>query len=260
MNSGERDELLLKLMLIWLRDNDDEVNLGPFDNIETVGFADEEYDALPSGFDIHSLNNYTDTNLSNLTASLGIRKASAYEKSDVYINGEGYSVKSFSAAPPALVNHTARPGFEFACSHSGVNIEDLDVLVERYWELRIAGQIREDVRNSDPACPFRDERETLTPLLIYFLFVGSGSRVSPFPAEYVLDYNDPLDVTTWRVIGKASAIAEIWDRLIFSIRSTKGMPTNYPNNRNTENNESIALWTKFFQDRHRGALHIRASR
>ena len=252
--------MLIKLMLIWLRDNAEGANLGPFDGIDTVGFNLKEYRALPSSFDIFSLNNYDDTKLSGLSKTLGICKASAYEKSDVYINGKGYSVKSFSAAPPALVNHTARPGFEFACTHSGVNIQDLDAIIERYWELRISRQIREDVKNSDPLSPFKDEQTTLTPLLIYFLFLGTGSKISHFSAEYILDYNDPLDVTTWRILDKKTAVSAIWDRLIFSMRSKRGMPTDYPNNENTEKNESIDKWTKFIQGEHRGALHIRARR
>ena len=260
MNAGERNELLIKLMLVWIRDNGEKASAGPFDKINTVGFNNREYKAFPSGFDIRSLTSYNDTELSILCSSLGINKASIFEKSDVDLNGKGYSVKSFSAAPPALVNHTARPGFEFACTHTGVSIEGLDKIIERYWELRTAGEIQEDIKNSDPASPFKDERAILTPLLIYFLFTGTGSKVSDCPADYILDYFNPLDVATWKILAKTSAIAEIWDRLIFSLRSKKGMPTDYPNNKKKEKNESIAKWTRFFQGEHRGSLHIRVAK
>ena len=253
MNSGERDELLIKLKLIDMRDGGI-----PFlgEPITSVGFAGVEYSPLPADFSFERTR--SDEALAQVCLRVGIRKGSTFDKSDVYINGRGYSLKSLSAAPPALVNHTRRDGFEFACRHVSTDIARLDTLVDRYWDLRLSGQITEDVANANPSSPFSGQKELLAPILQYFLFTGSGSRLSEHPAAFILGYLNPLDVNTWRKTTPDTAVDELWPNLVFSIRAKKGMPPNYnPENYLGNNAESILRWTRFCSGDYRGALHIR---
>jgi len=125
-------------------------------DITSVGYHKSEYLAPP----INSKEGHahlSDMDLLALSEAMGIKKAGVFEKSDVYINGVGFSLKSISAAPPALVNHTTRPGFEMACKKSGVSIKDLDPIIDKYWELRMEGLIKEDVYNQHPHSPGHQE-------------------------------------------------------------------------------------------------------
>lgn len=259
MNKGERNELLIKIQLVYFRDHGI-TDYTCFSSINSVGFAGKEYKSLPKDFDPSSLKTISDKDLSILAKDLNIQKASTYSKSDIYINGKGYSLKSLETAPPAIVNHTARPGFEFACANINININTLDVLVSNYWSLRLQNKIKEDVKNTNPLSPFKDAKKPLEPILKYFLFDGTGQKLSEYPADFILDYYDPLDPGRWSILEKDIVIFTIWKRLIFSIRSTKGMPSNYPNNKDKKNNPSVAIWTKFFQNKYRGALHIRVGK
>ncbi|MEI7752567.1 MAG: hypothetical protein WCJ71_10840, partial [Candidatus Omnitrophota bacterium] len=220
MNNGERNELILKLKLVSLIGK----KTALFGTIRTVGFDGIEYFPLQRDADVNVLRSCTDAALERVASHSNIQKSPTFSKSDVYINSRGYSVKSFAAAPPALVNHTTRPGFEFACRNAEADITDLDKLINEYWALRENKRIGEDIRNSDPLSPFSKARAILSPVLIYFLFTGTGSRLSNHPAEFILDYSDPLDETTWKSFDHETAIEHIWDHLIFSVRSKKGMP------------------------------------
>ena len=153
MNVGERDELIFKIYMTYKRDYG-EALFGEI--IDSVSFDGEEFGSLPEGFDLRSMFRMDDFALDRLASSLGINKAPTGAKADVYINGEGVSLKSLAAAPAALVNHTARPGFEFACANANTSIDLLDDIVEDYWDKRIQGIITEDTRMSDINCPFRD--------------------------------------------------------------------------------------------------------
>ena len=134
MNVGERDELIFKLAVIALRDSGGNL----FGNtINSVGFGGYEYTSLPNGYNLAQCLEMSDDELNKFAVQHGITKAAPGDKSDIYINGNGISIKSLRAAPAALVNHTARPGFEFACRHSGADISFLDDAVEQYWKLRL---------------------------------------------------------------------------------------------------------------------------
>jgi len=59
-----------------------------------------------------------------------------------------------------------------------------------------------------------------------------------------------------KVIGKEQYFDEVWLNLVFSIRS-KGMPPKYPN---VENSDSISVWTRHFDEKDKGSLHIRVKK
>ncbi len=259
MNSGEKDELITLIKLSQLRDNG--LVVPKFGIIESVGYPNE-YGSLPLEFDLNSLLTFNSSDLTNLARSLGISKASGRLKADTIINGMGVSIKSNKKAPPALVNHTTRPGFEFAAAQCDGNIKELDKIVEEYWTLRKTGKIGEDIKNNNPISPFVKKRAVLEPFLNYFLFRGTGNSLSKLPAKYILSFTNPLDMTTWSVYDPSHAVDVFWDKLVFSLRAKKGMPNGYPDNvsnRIKPKLSSVNKWTKYIDGHYRGALHIRAT-
>jgi hypothetical protein len=254
MNQGERDELLAAIRLVQLREAGKSLPL--LGEIKSVCYGVREYSAAPASVVItnHSL---SDQSLSLLATKMGIKKGGRNDKADVYVNGKGVSIKSMRNAPPALVNHTARPGWVRICEEIDHDIRPLDAIIDRYWQLRQKEKIKEDIANSDSASPFRENLKYLKPLLSYFLFRGTGSSESLSPADYLLDFTDPLSESTWRIFSPEGIVDLIWPKLVFSVRSKKGMPPTYPHMSDQEKQKSIARWTKFHQNEYRGALHVR---
>lgn len=255
MNNGERNELIIKLKLIKLRDQNASIKVNSeLIKINSVGFLNE-YKRIDEKIDFEKVSNYTDIQLGRLATQYGIDKAPARSKSDVFVNGVGISLKSIENAPPAIVNHTPRTGFETACNICGVDIKILDDIIKEYWSLRTIGEIKEDIQNTDSNSPFKNKKDILKPLLNYFLFDGSGQGLSNHRATVILDYNSPINIDSWGTYNRDNAVDLIWNKLVFSLRS-KGMPDSYPNI-DTNKFESIKKWTEFYQNKHRGALHIR---
>lgn len=252
MNHGERNELIKKIKLIEMRDTNIPLSNGTV--INSVGF-NREYTPLPSDFVWDGINE-DDDRLLEICENLLVTKSPANSKSDVYINSHGYSLKSFSSANPAIVNHTTRPGFETACTNSGMDINELDNLIDNYWTLRESGIITEDIPNSHLNSPFKDAKDLLKPILEYFLFDGTGRGPSTEPAHFILSHTNPLDSETWSVINHDDAVDLFWDRLVLSIRP-KGMPRNYTADYNGVNAPSINRWTRLSGGKYRGALHVR---
>lgn len=258
MNAGERDELIFKLLLTQMRDT----NTPLFgEKISSVGFLGIEYGSLPPQINIQLIKTLSDNELQNIANKLYMSKAPSGAKSDVYINNIGVSLKSHSAAPAALVNHTARPGFEFACLITNSSIVTLDSIIEQYWVLRESGVITEDTKISDLNCPFKSYKEYLRPILEYFLFTGTGSKVSATKAQYLLEFSDPCDIRSCNKLTPADAVDAVWPKLIFSLRAKKGMPSNYDLETYTgKNADSIKKWVHYHSGDYRGALHIRSSK
>ncbi len=266
MNIGERNEYFAKFLLVDARDH--QISVPGIGVIQSVGFAGNEYGAFPNGYTITSLSDFSDNDIYRLAKLMGITKAPHLAKADVFINGVGYSIKSLQTAPPAIINHTPRHGFEFAIEHLGggthrhiVYITDLDKIIADYWRLREAGVIMEDVKNTDTESPFRNHFHTFAPILQYFLFTGSGSKVSDYQAECILDIVDPFDVNTWHVYKQNEELLEyLWPYLVFSLRS-KGMPSNYNGEHPTSvRDRSIAIWTHYRDNSYKGSLHVRLIR
>lgn len=258
MNAGERDELLAIFTLLHARANG--IGVDGFDAIESVGrrsrfYRDWRHELGAPNELLHA----SDSRIVQVAAAIGVTKAPGIEKADVYLNGIGVSLKSHRKAPPALVNHTTRPGWQFAAANVDVAIESLDDAVARYWKQRQAGEIKEDVLNSGPTSPFWAARAELAPMLRYFMFAGTGTRRSTAPAELVLEFTDPTNLATWICREPSTVVEELWPRLVFSLRSDKGMPKDYPNvsPRYAKTKSSIARWTVYWQNEYRGALHVR---
>jgi hypothetical protein len=258
MNVGERDELIFKLIMIYKRDHNETLFGQP---IKSVGFMGKEFGKLPVDFTITELKEMSDIQIETIASSIGSKKAPTGAKADVEINGEGISLKSLRAALDALVNHTSRPGFEFACQNTRVSIENLDIIIDDYWNKRMSGIIAEDTRTTDLNCPFSGYKEYLGPILEYFLFDGTGSKLSIAPAKYLIEFSNPYDESSYKRLNRQDAVDAIWPKLIFSLRAKKGMPSCYNvNTYNGKNAASIAKWVRYYSNEYRGALHIRTSK
>ena len=201
------------------------------------------------------ISGFSDSELSAFCSINGIVKAGSHSKADVYINGIGYSVKYSNASPPSLINHTPRHGWEFVAKKKGVSIANLDALIAQYWQKRIAGTISEDVPNTNPNSPFNSNIGILLPYLEYFIFEGTGSRLSKHPASEVIEYSDPCNFSSWKLLNKTQLVQNIWPRLIFSIRE-KGMPKNIKSLPQPKKN-SVMLWARNYQGLLKGSLHVR---
>ena len=184
---------------------------------------------------------------------LGIGKSKTSSKMDISINSVKYSVKEFNGNDPAIVNHTTRPGYELVCCRLGVSIKKLDTIIDKYWELRDAGKIHEDVKNSNSNCPFLSHKKYMKKIIEYFIFDGTGAGTSSRPADAVLEIDYKGLPSRLRIHDKQNCYDKIWPRLVFSVRS-KQMPKNYPD---CTNSESIGKWTKERNEKNKGSLHIR---
>lgn len=257
INQGERDENLVKLRLIEMRDTGGFVKInGKVTQVQSVGFNGVEYGSLPKGTDISYIEREANKGnmlpLEKICAICGISKAGARDKADVFINGLGYSVKSHQAAPPAIVNHTPRNGWLRIANEKALDISILDKIIKDYWAKRKQGIIKEDTCIGDRHCPFNGYKEELRGFLEYYLFEGSGSARSKVPAYGVLEFTRPLDESTWE-FSKGEYLDKVWNRLVFSIRN-KGMNDNYPH---CKANNEIAPWVEHFQGSYKGSLHVR---
>lgn len=250
MNIGEESEYYLKAFLLKQKYKKlSDTVFGVINELSDDGNLAEliwKHEAEPflKSFDI-----------TNLIKTLGITKSRGSSKADITINGVSYSVKEMGASPPAIVNHTARHGFENACANVGSSIATLDKIITEYWKLREGKIIKEDTKISNPNCPFIHYKDYLKPIIEYFLFTGTGRSVSNFPATKILEINYkklPIEI---KIFEKDNYFEQVWDKLVFSIRS-KGMPKNYPN---CDNGDSIAKWTKKAEKKYKGALHIRVN-
>lgn len=254
-NIGERDEILLKLYLIYLRDNT-RTKLKHIGVINSVGFDGIEYPQWPSELTLQDLYNLNDIQMNNLCEYFNLRKAPPKAKSDVYINYCGVSLKSLQGAPPALINHTHRKGFSKVAQRINEDISLLDDLIDEYWDLRLNGIIGEDIGAMALNSPFssNEAKEIIKPYLNYFLFTGTAQAISNYPAEYLLDVNDVFNIKSWHIYDKTDAISNnVYNRLVFSLRN-KGMSDNYPNIRDKN---IIEPWTRFCDGSYKGSLHVR---
>ena len=254
MNIGEKSEYYLKAFLLKQKDKElEETIFGKIDqlsddgNLEELEWTDDAEEDLQE-FNIEQLN-YT----------LGASKSGKFSKADISINNITYSVKETSGSNFAIVNHTRRDGFEFACEQCDSSIKTLDEIIKSYWELRLAGTLTQDVPTNQENSPFSPYKEYFEPIINYFLFTGTGSRVSTFPAMRVLEINDYTTLPEGiEIIEREEYFERIWDNLVFSVRS-KNMPKGYPDEINQENHASIMRWTREVDGKHKGALHIRVN-
>lgn len=179
--------------------------------------------SCPSVGNISSLLNLSYKQLKEKLAHAGVVKAGTSMKADIQINGVNYSIKS-SEKRPAIINHTFRRGFIRITNNLALPIDPLDDEVATYWKVRqgVEFELGEDVSGYDrrKASIFISEefKEYFRPVFNYFAFTGTGRSDSPAPAECILEFDDPTDISTWKVIPKDAFYDQAWPNLIFSVR------------------------------------------
>ncbi|MBQ8493508.1 MAG: hypothetical protein IJ464_04430 [Alistipes sp.] len=249
-NIGEYDEMRAKLRLIELRDAGKSIIIGGSEVVvQTVKNNGVECSSLPTGTILSTM---SDSQIESMAKLVGAFKSPAGSKADVYVNGLGISVKSHRGANPAFLNHTHRAGFLKVCERVGVRINKLDEIIRDYWVKRKAGIIGEDIKNSDPNSPFKNHLAYLKPIMNYFLFKGTAQKDSPHPADYILDFINPLQESSWK-FSRDEYLDDNWDHIIFSVRS-KGIPDSYPDGKNAID---IQPWVQVAEDKYKGSLHGR---
>ena len=93
-----------------------------------------------------------------------------------------------------------------------------------------------------------------------FCFVKSSCEIAGNILEFVIKYQYNLlkhenGETTWKKYGN-DYIDSHWDKLVFSLRSSKGMG-NYPNIKKPTKKASMEKWTVYHSGGYKGALHVR---
>jgi len=252
VNKGEEAELFLKADLLRLKDSGEShpvlgkiLQLSDGTDLENLEWKPQCLSLLDS------------KEFENLQECLGLKKSASRIKADVTINNVKYSVK-LKNEKPSIINHTTRPGFERICKSLGIKIKTLDQIIDEYWRKRKKGIITEDIGNDDSLSPFLSHKKYLRPIINYFVFSGTGSADSNYPAEKVLVIDYKLLQTGITVYDKDKYFDHVWPKLVFSLRgggkAKRGMPKNYPN---CVCNESIGKWTRKTDDGYKGALSVR---
>ena len=247
-NIGEENEILLKAFLTKCYRCNLPLEGGPesIRKISDLMFGPlEQCPSWDDAYEVYLINK----NVEKL--KLIFPKAGSSYKADLQINKTRYSTKCSQGANPAILNHTHRKGMLKVCGRINTSIKTLDEMVEEYWKLRLAGKIGEDINSIDPRCPFSN-KDYLKPIIEYFLFKGTGSRDSEFPADKLLSYSDPFNPETYKIYSADEIINELWDSFIISIRS-KGMPSVLY----LDIHKEYMPWVRKVNGKLKGSLHIR---
>ena len=174
--------------------------------------------------------------------------------------GQQYStsIKSKNGAPYAILNHTPRTANVFSedgrLSHT---VSSLDKIMVEYVTKRSAGGKEEANVNDLEILNDTNIKEALFQVIAYFLFDGSGSKVSACSADSIMIY----ERTSIAFIKCSSPeernkyIASIYDKLIISLRNRKM-------NKKISNDITICYpwlysYNKGGDTKHKFLLHIR---
>jgi len=263
-NEGESGELLIKAKILQMMINGEnfingskivEINAGDFKSKDGTYTYNQDIDETSINEVCESGAGYDYSKIRDTLAPLHIVKAGSKMKADVCVNNINYSIKS-SMVRPAIINHTFREGFSVAAKHVNASLDLLDLEILRYWEKRTGKFIGEDL-NGNSRKEFNifwsDEfKNSFRPIFNYFAFQGTGAGLSPMPADYILEFDDPLDPKTWKIMDKDNLYNACWDNLVFSMRH-KGKKIETDSSLSAENKR----WAREINGKLRGRLHVR---
>ena len=221
MNTGERDELIFKL--VFSREHDGFLR-NPGGNIANGAIVPDNTTLRMMG----------DDDLQALAVRANLVKSPSNFKADCEIFSDnvwvGVSLKSTRGEPASILNHTHRKNMMAVCNRVGVNFPLFDNLVNIYHARRKAGLIGEDVRNDNPNSPFGDHPEILIPIYAYFTCRGSGRGDSPRPATVIGVINNPFDSDQGIDYHDAEDyIRSQWPHIICSMRNHKSYTSSQEN-------------------------------
>ena len=258
-NRGEIDEMIIKIFLVEAREK--KLYLPIVDKPELITSVGMRHNKTNQIYEFSNLPFYGDWSSMPVEELLAIsqyskiQKASQFHKADVIVNNIGISLKSQRGASPSIINTTMRSKIKKVMDSLHQPMKNLDLMINNYWSLRLARKIGEDISNSDPNSPFlkleeEDGKKILEPLLTYFSFDGTGSRLSKSPADYILEFDNPVDVTTWTCYSRDNYICSVFLRLVFSVRN-HNMPS--------PNAEDLP-WVKEIDGNKKGQLNVRVAK
>ena len=124
------------LKLVQLRDTEK-------NNIHSVECNGRELGKLPNIASLE-IGNLSVLEKERLCRSIGYVVAPRGSKCDIVINGKRTAIRCMNYTDRALVNHSTRPKYEKVCNRIGLNIEELDLIVDKYIERRKNGFFNED--------------------------------------------------------------------------------------------------------------------
>lgn len=209
-------------------------------------------------------------NKQRLCKEIGYIPAQRTYKCDIVINGKRYAIRCMNYTDRALVNHSTRPKYEKVCQWLGLSIADLDLAVSKYIERRKLGVFNEDCFYQSTLNPFIAHRRYLKRLLTAMAFNSFNFNKEyneegfvKDSVDFILDFINPLEPTLWRYYSPENYFDAIWTSLCFSLRDSKGMPSDEELFR--PGNESILKWNYPYVDeagitRNKAALHIRVKK
>ena len=242
-NKGEKAEILYKQQI--------------FENKSNLEFLEQN---LGNAGDVSLGIEIINPNTNNpYTTKEEIKKTSASSKADIIIkfnqtNKVRYlSIKSLSGAKPSILNHTPRSAKVFQTTLQDC-ICDIDKLAKEYNHKRSNKEIGEDISFCKLES-FQDEniKKSFIKTLSYFVFTGTGSRISKDVCDSILIINKDRSLTFIDCDTdekKQLYISSIIDKCIISFRD-KGMPTKM--------NDICLPWiyTNELNGKKCGSIHVR---
>lgn len=211
MRTKMQDDLKLKLMLVLVRDR-----RAMQGRLRSVRFM-REYGELPETLVAITLRNMSEEEQAELAAGIGIRTKPSGAKSDLYLNDVGYRIEALSLYPTDVADGLGPDGLRAICRKTGVEAEAAEEVAEafrEYWHRRRAGELPDGMPVDGEASPFRRVKDRLRRIVSYLLFTGDEEgNDSPFAADGLLDYADPMNAETWATLGKDEAVEALWGRL-----------------------------------------------
>jgi hypothetical protein len=162
------------------------------------------------------------------------------------------SIKSKRGARPSIINHTPRSANVFQYEYLKDDLCYLDMLAKEYIDKRKEGAICEDVEFGN-LYSYHDEniKSSFKKMLIYFIFKGTGSKISQHECNAVLivNKNESLSFILCDTDQeKESYVQKIIEKSVISFRN-KGMPKN--------TTEQCMPWVYVNKDKDCGSIHIR---
>lgn len=210
MEQLERQMMTMKLMLVLMRDR--KAKQG---QVRSVGYI-REYGEMPDEIGVYSLGQLTDEQIVTLAVELGIKKRPAVGKSDIYMNELGYALVWAQGSVDLVVE---------------AEVKELAALAERLHLAEgavgkaVASHQRagngSTISSSEADSPYNEDRKAWEKLIAYWFCQGTASEVSRFPADYVLSFDDALNMNTWDIYEPERFVELVWEHIQFTLSDDK---------------------------------------
>jgi len=216
MEQVERQMYLMKLMLVLMRDR--KAKQG---QVRSVGYI-REYGEMPDEMGVYTLGQLSDEQLIELAKELGVKKRPAVGKSDIYMNDLGYAL-AWSHGSVVLVDQVDVKEIMSLAQKLNLSEENVDEAVA--WHQQQVDN-NTTVLASEAASPYREHRIVWEKLIAYLFCQGTADEVPRFPAEYVLSYDDALNMNTWEIYEPERYVAQIWEKIQFTLSKSEADRSN----------------------------------